>query len=107
MKIVRTKYIPNGYKYITFASWMFARPNAIISDKDYNHESIHERQYYELLIIFFLIWYVFEFLIRFVCNGFQWKKAYRSISFEREAYENDDNLSYLNERKHYAWLKYI
>jgi len=33
--------------------------------------------------------------------------AYRNISFEREAYDNDDNLNYIKERKHYSWLKYI
>ncbi len=107
MKIVRTKCIIQGYKYVTIISWLFTRPNAIIKDDDYNHECIHEKQWYELLIIFFPIWYVLEFLIRFVCYGFNWDKAYKNLSLEREAYENEDNLNYLKERKHYAWLKYI
>lgn len=34
-------------------------------------------------------------------------KAYRSISFEQEAYDNDDNYDYLNNRKRFSWLKNI
>ena len=35
------------------------------------------------------------------------KLAYKNISFEREAYSNQSNLSYLSERKHYSWFKCI
>jgi hypothetical protein len=34
-------------------------------------------------------------------------KAYRSISFEQEAYKNQHNLNYLDSRKSFAWMKYI
>jgi hypothetical protein len=30
-----------------------------------------------------------------------------NISFEREAYDNDDNLTYLGIRKRYNWVKRI
>lgn len=32
---------------------------------------------------------------------------YHDISFEEEAHNNDTNLNYCNERKHYAWFKYL
>jgi len=69
-----------------------------------NHEKIHWQQQLEMLIIFFYLWYGIEWFIRLFING---KAAYRSLSFEREAYDNDDNLEYLKTRKPYSWLKYM
>jgi len=69
-----------------------------------NHESIHWKQQMEMLIIFFYLWYFIEWLIRIPING---KSAYRSLSFEREAYTNDDNLNYLETRKPFSWFKYL
>ena len=43
-----------------------------------NHESIHWPQQLQLLIIFFYIWYLIEWLIRLPING---KGAYRNIVF--------------------------
>lgn len=34
-------------------------------------------------------------------------KAYREISFEKEAYENERNLHYLEKRKWFSFLKYL
>ena len=34
-------------------------------------------------------------------------KAYRSISYEQEAYDNQNNLNYLKNRKRFNWVKYI
>jgi hypothetical protein len=34
-------------------------------------------------------------------------KAYRSISFEREAYDNETNLYYLKERRTFGFIKYL
>lgn len=69
-----------------------------------NHERIHIRQQLELLVIGFLIWYAFEY----IRNRLKMppEKAYRSISFEREAYLHDGDLNYLYTRKPYAFLKY-
>lgn len=71
-----------------------------------NHESIHIKQQEEMLIIPFYLWYIIEWAIK-VPIYFSFRKAYYNISFEREAYDNDDNLSYLNNRKHYAWIKRV
>ena len=67
-----------------------------------NHEKIHWQQQLEMLIIFFYIWYLVEWLIRLTKED-----AYMNISFEREAYANDYNLDYLNSREPYSWVKYL
>ena len=71
-----------------------------------NHEKIHLRQQAELLVIFFYVWYVFEYYYFY----FKLKDhflAYKSISFEREAYAMEDDLNYLNTRKLWSFWKYI
>ena len=65
-----------------------------------NHESIHLEQQKELLIVGFYLWYLVEWIIRLFMRG----NAYRNISFEKEAYTNQDNLNYLKTRKRYNWL---
>lgn len=106
MKIILNKIIPFGsYKAINLFGIMFAKvkPN----DKTIRHESIHTKQMKELLYVPFYLWYVIEWFIKLFLNKFNIHNAYRSISFEREAYENDNDLNYLNSRKRYIWLKYI
>ena len=108
MKIVRTNLVPAGYKAIYLFGFLFVRKNATIKEQDLIHESIHDQQAKELAYIFFYLWYGIEFLIRWIGTGFSdWNKSYRGISFEQEAYNNEDNPDYLKTRKHYAWLKYI
>ena len=96
MKIVRNSIIPfKGYKAITIWPFIFVREECSFDEVDLNHENIHGKQQLELLIIFFYLIYLVEWII----------KGYRNISFEREAYGNEDNLNYLKTRKHYAWSK--
>jgi hypothetical protein len=83
---------------------IYLKLNYLTRQKTINHEKIHWQQQLEMLIIFFYLWYVIEWLIRIFTNP---NNAYKSLSFEREAYGNDDNLDYLKTRKPYAWLKYI
>jgi hypothetical protein len=71
-----------------------------------NHEKIHIRQQMELLIIPFYIWYLSEYYIKYL----KYKNphlAYQNISFEREAYDNDQNLDYLKKRKFWSFINYI
>jgi len=68
------------------------------------HESIHWKQQLEMGILLFYIWYGLEWLIKLIFYG---REAYYRISFEVEAYYNDEDEKYLSKRKHYAWLKYI
>ena len=80
-------------------------PNLVgIYNRIINHEKIHWKQQLEMLIIFFYLWYVIEWLIKLIKYG---KAAYNNISFERESYANEENFKYLETRKHFAWLKHI
>lgn len=72
--------------------------------KTINHETIHFQQQLEMLVIPFYLLYFLEYLIRFLIS-FDGNKAYRSISFEQEAYNNEYNLEYLKTRKRYNWLR--
>lgn len=76
------------------------------SQEIHRHETIHFRQQIEMLVVFFYLWYVIEFLIKLVRLK-DVKMAYRAISFEREAYENQDSRTYLDNRPLYAWLNKI
>lgn len=104
MKIVRNKFIPfQGYKAINLFGILFVRSE--LKDVDINHEAIHTAQIKEMFFIFFYIWYFIEWIIRLVL--FKKGNPYRGISFEVEAYYHQDDLDYLNNRKHFSWLKYI
>lgn len=76
----------------------------ITRQRTITHEKIHWQQQLEMLVIFFYLWYFVEWLIRLITNK---GNAYRSISFEREAYSNDSNKDYLKVRKSFSWLKYL
>lgn len=69
-----------------------------------NHESIHFQQAIELGVLPFYLVYVLEWLLKLPFYGAQ---AYENISFEREAYGNDEDLEYLKNRVRYNWLKLI
>lgn len=70
-----------------------------------NHEKIHLRQQAELLLLFFYLWYVVEYYAALYRLG-DADKAYRSISFEREAYAMERDQYYLSKRKFWAFLHY-
>ncbi|MGI9547736.1 MAG: hypothetical protein ACR2MM_10890 [Flavobacteriaceae bacterium] len=71
-----------------------------------NHEKIHLQQQKELLIIPFYLLYFIEWIIRSLLY-FDFYKGYQNISFEREAYFNEKNLNYLNQRPAFGFLKYV
>jgi hypothetical protein len=71
-----------------------------------NHERIHLRQQLELLVLPFFIWYGIEYLIRFIQHRNRYQ-AYLNISFEREAYKNENALDYLVQRRFFSFIKYF
>ncbi|SMP91908.1 hypothetical protein SAMN05421679_103367 [Epilithonimonas pallida] len=71
-----------------------------------NHETIHIRQQLELLIVPFYIWYLSEYYLKYLKYRNP-QLAYRNISFEREAYANDQNLDYLKKRKFWSFINYL
>ena len=131
-KVVFNDVIPfKGFIAMTVWPCIFVRNAAA---KRYNvvannHEHIHAQQQVEMLIVgavlaavaflagfglwsilalpIFFWWYVFEWLFRLAQYSRNKDKAYRNISFEREAYANQSDLEYLTNRKHFAWTKYL
>ena len=129
MRIIRNKFIPfSGYKAINLFGILFAKPNAKLDELTIAHESIHSKQFKEvtlslaipiLLLSFSVSWwwillipftfyilYVIEWFVKFIIYKDS-HKAYRNISFERESYANEKDLGYLDNRKRFAWIKYI
>lgn len=93
---------PDGMALFPFILVRHANPGPTLL----NHERIHLRQQAELGIFLFYIWYVLEYAIRWVQQRDHYR-AYRSISFEREAFANDDNLAYLKSRPVWAFRHYL
>lgn len=94
-------------KYSAITLWPFIIMNKKFNQKErlLNHERIHLQQQLELLVIFFYLWYGIEFMIRYLILR-NWDQAYRTISFEREAYQNEKNFEYLKDRSLFSFLDY-
>lgn len=106
MKIVENNILPfGGYLAVNIFGILFIRKGTRdkISSKVINHEAIHSAQIKEMLYIFFYLWYGIEYFVRLFQHG----DEYLSISLEREAYDNEDNLEYLKSRRHFSWFKYV
>ena len=120
MKIIVNKYIPfHGFISMAFYNILLWRKEYEhkMSDTEYfdkvcNHESIHEAQMRDFCkwipvggTIFYII-YLLEWLFRLLfTKDFMSHNAYRNISFEKEARENEDNMDYIANRKHFAEWK--
>ena len=107
MVIISKYLVPKNYIGLTIYPFVFLKNKELKSDEYLlNHENIHLQQQKELLWIFFFIIYTVEYFIRLI----QYKnhhKAYKNISFEREAYINEGNLNYLLDRKIFSFLSYF
>lgn len=110
MKVVENGVIPfKGFLAINLFGIVFVRKeywrkkDAWHRQKCLLHESIHTAQMKELLYVFFYVIYILEWLLRLAVRP---KEAYRSISFEVEAYSHQGDEEYLRNRKHFAqWRK--
>lgn len=128
MKIIYNNIIPpTGFLAINIFGNLFVRSkykerletNEYYRKKVLNHESIHTEQMKDFAhflptfvqqyfggIVFYII-YFFEWLFRvlFTKDCFS-HNAYRNISFEKEAYNNESNLDYIKDRSLFAeWFK--
>jgi hypothetical protein len=106
--IVVFKYlIPKNYSGLTIFPFIFLKNKQLLADSILlNHEKIHLKQQIELLWIAFFIWYVTEYLMGLIKFRNHYK-AYKNISFEKEAYTNENNTKYLINRKPYSFLNYL
>ena len=128
MKLLNLKYskiIPfDGFYAISLFGNLIRRvkyQGTPVSMQTMNHEGIHVCQAEDFVpkklrkyrifnilgfIVFYLLYFI-EWLIKLVIGIFFGADAYYSISFEQEAYLNQDNLEYQDNRKRFAWAKYI
>ena len=129
-KVIFNDIIPfKGFIAMCLWPFIFVRNNAAshYNTVANNHEHIHAEQQKEMLlvgIVLAAIGYVFVGLwallfvpLFFWCYGIEYlyrlcqyrdtKKAYRNISTEREAYANEKDLTYLTNRRRFAWIKYL
>lgn len=123
LPIKYNKIIPfPGYFAINLFGTMFVRDeykHVNVTWRTINHEGIHTEQaldfvggYEKLRILGFCIYYILyllEWLIKLIPSVFTLGriKAYKSISFEQEAYKFQSEKEYQSTRKRFAWTKYI
>ncbi len=99
-------FTPKNVSGISIFPFIILEKREIKYDKSFiNHELIHIYQQMELFFIFFIFIYYFEFLFLLIKHR-DFQKAYKNISFEREAYANESNYNYLKTRKWYSFAKY-
>lgn len=95
---------------------------------DERHENIHGEQQKEMLTVggviaavlwaagcgwwsllalpVFFWWYMVEWLVKY-CYYRNGHTAYKNVGFEREAYANQNDMTYLSHRRPFAWVGYI
>jgi hypothetical protein len=114
-KIIYNRLIPfKGYVAINLFGIIFVRKEykAIIENNYFkksvllNHELVHTAQYKELLYVFYLPLYLLNYFINLFVH-LSFKKAYRNVCFEKEAYTKEYDDYYLERRHRFAWFSYI
>ena len=102
------KFLPlKGFSAINLFGIVVARRECLpLSKRILYHEAIHSQQIEELLYVGFYIWYVVEWIVRLLYIR-NFKEAYKTISFEKEAFGNDGDNNYLENRKVFAFLNYM
>lgn len=106
MRVICNKIIPFGKKFYAINLFGIIFVKGPYGEVILNHEKIHTAQIKELYYIFFYIFYILEWFVRSV----QYKslsKGYYNISFEREAYAHERNMSYLSVRHRYNFFNYV
>lgn len=105
--LVRPELLRKNFTGMTVWPFVILQRAELKSHKIFiNHERIHLRQQVEMLVIFFYLWYSLEFVIRLIQYQNR-HKAYRNISFEREAYQNENNLKFLSTRRFFNFLRFL
>ena len=107
--IVRNSRIPKILSIVidvyAIAIWPFVFIQDEGNETTINHESIHTKQQEELWVIPFYLLYLFEW-IKNLISDMNKQDAYFNISFEKEAYGNQKDFTYLQKRDRMAWKKY-
>ena len=127
MKVIYNRFIPfKGSYAITIIKWIFVRDEykyldgSRIYNKMINHESIHKQQIldftpktfpswlrYTVGSICFYLLYGLEWLFKLIPCLIKKKNVYRSLCAEQEAYNNEMDFKYIENRPKLFWLKKI
>ena len=127
MKVIYNRFIPfKGSYAITIIKWIFVREEykhldgSRIYNKMINHESIHKQQMldftpetfpswlrYTIGSICFYLLYGLEWLFKLIPCLIKKKNTYRSLCAEQEAYNNEMDFKYIENRPKLFWLKKI
>jgi len=101
-KVIETRLVPEGDTIaITLFGFVFTRHREYITRRVLNHELIHCQQQLEWLYLPFFLLYGLEWVWHLLrCHNAL--RAYFLVSFEREAYANEHDLSYLRHRPPFA-----
>ena len=102
-KVYLVKKILLGKDFLAICLFGFIFSIRPLNKTELNHELIHAAQQRELLYLPFFIWYGIEWFVLFLKYR-DWMMAYQHIRFEQEAYRHQNDLSYLEKRKHYHYL---
>lgn len=107
MRILPNSHIPfRGFQAINLCGVIFVRKEHFpLSEASMRHEKIHTRQIQELAFVPFYLLYLAEWLFRSIQQR-SFRQGYFAISFEREAYSNQEDPSYLQTRKRWAFVNY-
>lgn len=107
MKVIYNTLIPfKGFRAINLFGVLFVRKGSELNSVTLKHEAIHTAQMKEMLYLFFYLAYVVEWLY-YLCRLKDRMKAYRAISFEREARKFQFDAEYLKTRPMYNQYKDI
>jgi len=105
IKVIYNDIIPfRGFLAINLFGYIFARKGAHLTHTCILHEQIHTAQIKELLYVPFYLFYFLEWILKLFKYGL---KSYYNVSFEREAFSNENDSLYLHHRKGFAFLKYL
>ena len=108
--VIKNSKIPQMLSWVISIRAITLYPFIIFRDEPdehtINHERIHIQQQKELFVLPFYVLYVWYWLVNRVKYHDLGPDAYYNLPFEREAYQNDDNFSYLESRPKHAWKNY-
>ena len=94
------------WKMLLLWRWLLVRPGYGLSQQVYTHEGIHLCQMREMTAAGFYLWYAVEYAVKLVA-AMSWERAYRSVSFEQEAYGNEGDVTWCDARPRRYWKQYV
>lgn len=130
-KIAKILLAFSSCQTITIGPFVFSkRTESNVNQNVRNHETCHSIQWIEMACvtgiivlvlqlllgcsawwylitpIIFYLWYGIKYLVRLILNR-SFKKAYKAIAFEQEAYGSEKDCNYIENRPLFAWWKYL